>query len=398
MKTIFTICSVNYLNYAKTFIDSALKTNKNVDLYLCVVDEVDAPSKISDRLQNCNVVLAKDLGIDSFLDMTIRYDVTELNTAIKPFVFKYLFNLGYEHCIYLDPDIFIFDSLSSIFDLLEDGNSAVFTPHITAPKQDKKIPNDHSFLQSGVFNLGFVAFAKTSEAEGFLEWWGQKLLTQCLADLPHGLFVDQKWCDLAPCFISKIIILRNQRYNVAYWNLEQCDIKLNIDKTYEVNGEKLCFFHFSGLTSEPNIISKYQNRFDGFPNEVIEGLFLMYRELLSSNKDEFHNIEYTYSRTSSGIKINNHIRNIYNRKTPDIKKWSNNIELEKYIIGICNKVVSRYSANLTELMIEIYQSRPDLKLAFDIETKQGAKDYKIWFSVGGQREYELEQIFLKREH
>ena len=49
-------------------------------------------------------------------------------------------------------------------------------------------------------------------------------------------------------------------------------------------------------------------------------------------------------------------------------------------------------------MIEIYQSRPDLKLAFDIETKQGAKDYKIWFSVGGQREYELEQIFLKREH
>jgi hypothetical protein len=77
-----------------------------------------------------------------------------------------------------------------------------------------------------------------------------------LIDKPRGIFVDQKWIDLAPLFFEGIYILKHKGYNMAWWNFN--DRKLfEQNGDYYVNSENypLVFFHFSGFKPRSNSIT-----------------------------------------------------------------------------------------------------------------------------------------------
>jgi len=116
--------------------------------------------------------------------------------------------------------------------------------------------NELSALQHGVFNLGFLAISRSEEAERFAAWWASRLSMFCYDDIPRGIFTDQKWIDLAPCYFD-VHILKHPGYNVAPWNLSKR--KLTFSDGYHVNGQHLRFFHYSGFDSGANegMIKKY---------------------------------------------------------------------------------------------------------------------------------------------
>ena len=66
------------------------------------------------------LVPVEDVGIDGLGDMIERYDVVELNTAVKPFYIDYLYRRdpSVEAVIYLDPDILVYASLAPLADTL----------------------------------------------------------------------------------------------------------------------------------------------------------------------------------------------------------------------------------------------------------------------------------------
>ena len=72
---------------------------------------------------------------------------------------------------------------------------------------------------SGAYNLGFIAVAPRDDVIALLAWWHERLAVDCIIDHATGYFVDQRWMDLAPGFVSDLHILRDPGYNVAYWNL-----------------------------------------------------------------------------------------------------------------------------------------------------------------------------------
>ena len=95
----------------------------------------------------------------------------------------------------------------------------VLTPQITEPIElDGKFPTGLDILQSGVFSLGFLAFRNTPRVSKFLDSWGQNLRHFTCCDLAY----DQPYQETIPSFFEStdLSILRDEEYNVAYWNLQ----------------------------------------------------------------------------------------------------------------------------------------------------------------------------------
>ena len=103
-----------------------------------------------------HLLLVEELRIPNFNSVAFKYDILELNTNVKPTFLKALLSRGVDQLVYLDPDIFIYSPLNSVFGALED-HAIALTPHILSPNQDLA---EQILLSSGVFNLGFVAVKK----------------------------------------------------------------------------------------------------------------------------------------------------------------------------------------------------------------------------------------------
>ena len=77
-------------------------------------------------------------------------------------------------------------------------------PHLTAPMpRDGLRPSETDILISGSFNLGFAGFAGGDEVDELLDWWAERLATDCLVAPERGYFVDQRWMDLAPGLVRE---------------------------------------------------------------------------------------------------------------------------------------------------------------------------------------------------
>jgi hypothetical protein len=78
-----------------------------------------------------------------------RYDIMELKTAVKPFMFQHLLGMGHQTILYFDPDIQIFSRLDQILESLQDGASFVPTPHLCAPAEGSASPDDIGICAPG---------------------------------------------------------------------------------------------------------------------------------------------------------------------------------------------------------------------------------------------------------
>ncbi len=397
-RAIFTIISNNYSAYATTLMASVREVEPDCDTFVCLVDEeIGDPARFGEGV---TVVRAVDLGIDQFQDMALRYDVMELNTSVKPFMFLHLLEKeGYDQAIYMDPDTWLIERLADVDDRIATGASAVLTPHLLAPLEDALMPDDHAILKSGVYNLGFAAFSNKAEARDFLKWWSHKLRFQGQSDIPNNLFTDQRWCDMAPCFMEKLAILRHPGHNVAYWNLANRQVRALPNGTFEVDGHPLVFFHFSGLVrSEPKLVSKHQNRLQWQDLGSLQPLFQSYRAALESHgwaSDQARS--YAYG-TRNGLKIGAPIRSLYRKLYPDRQAMA---ELDRdFLLRLCNQPVqqdlSRDGLIMTELMLHVHESRPDLQAAFPFGTLRGIKAYVRWFEQTAGREYGLDEAVTQQ--
>lgn len=239
----FTICSKNFLAYARTLCASVREHHPGARFHVALCDRVDGMIDLA--AEPFEIVELSGLEIPGLDGMIAQYNITELNTAIKPFVFEYLFSrCDAQRVVYLDPDILVVSPLAEVDAHLGVDADAILTPHVLDPAENVEI-DDIKMLQLGTYNLGFVAFNRTPEVRGIVRWWARRLHAQCVIDVPNGLFVDQKWADLLPSFIPRTRILHHPGYNVAYWNLPQRRVSRTASG-WTVNGQPLAFFHFSG--------------------------------------------------------------------------------------------------------------------------------------------------------
>lgn len=247
---IFTSVTNNYIPKARVLAESVKKFHPDAHFTLVLSDKypswLDIDSKPFDM-----IIQIEELAINNFKSWVFKHSVVEVCTAVKSFAFLEIFRIcGANKVIYLDPDIVVFDSLEPISLALEK-SSILLTPHQSEPETNIEgiVENEICSLKHGVFNLGFLAVRNSEEGMRFLGWWSQRLLDFCYDDIPGGLFTDQRWIDLVPCFFEDVRILREPVYNVCTWNLTHRSVTGNIDDGLKVNDKPLCFYHFSGFDS-----------------------------------------------------------------------------------------------------------------------------------------------------
>ncbi|KCZ89264.1 hypothetical protein [Hyphomonas jannaschiana] len=389
MKTgCFTICSRNYLAYALTLRDSVLEAEPGLDFKIFLADE-----PVSEKTpEGVEIIPVSDLGAEEMRDMAFRYTVIEFNTAVKPFCFDYMFDKGgYDAVIYLDPDIRLFGPMQQVHTALAAGASAVLTPHICKPLPEADAPLELDLMRSGTFNLGFAAFANTSETRTFITWWKNKLREYCRVDLQNGLFVDQRFVDFAPSFLEHLTVLRDPGYNVAYWNFANRPVEKTADG-WTAAGSPLVFFHFSGVApGDTSIFSKHQSRFDATNIGDAAELLRDYLDRLAANNHaRWTTIPYGFGHFKTGEPIIDPMRQGPPANpadpfvAPNHTYWNAPSERVEQTPGTC----------ITRLMLAIHEARPDLRQAFPLSTAAGRRDFHAWFVAHGAREYRIDENTL----
>lgn len=397
---LFTIVSCNYLAYACTVLQSVRQHHPEFGLLICLVDESDELNCV--EVDGFHHVQVRDIDLPNFLDMRLRYDVMELNTAVKPYFIDWIYaHTGVDRVIYFDPDLFLYQQLNDVAAAFDQGHSVVLTPHITQPIVDDGCsPTDHSMLQSGVFNLGFIATRRTTETLCFIRWWARQLETGAISDIHNNLFTDQRWCDLAPCFLPNLKILHHPGYNVAYWNLDQRIVERQEDNTVTSNGHPLVFFHFSGFhPRKVRDISKHQTRFTwNNISPTTRELMDAYAEtLLNNGYETYIKAPYSYNKID-GLEIRPVMRLAYRDAFPATQSFCSVQEARRRLAELCMEAVDVKPADcgepFTRLMMLIYRVRPDVRKAYVIETPDGAAGFRAWFSYSILHEYGVELNIL----
>ena len=279
---IFTIVSNNYLHFARTMLQSARQHHPASSLY-CVIVDRDLHHAVAFSNEFEAIPLSNlDLPLgDEFL---FQYTVVELNTAVKPWAMAHLLDRGHDKIVYIDPDVYFYRPMEEVETLLSTEADIVLTPHLLAPVADDKTPSELDIRRAGAYNFGFCAIRESVNTRAFVKWWQSKLLHHCVSELDKGLFVDQSWGDLIPGMFSRVFILRHPGYNIAYWNIAQRPILDGDNGDKLVNGAPLTFIHFSGFDPhDPELLSKYQNRFSLSELGKAQTLFHDYAKLLIHN-------------------------------------------------------------------------------------------------------------------
>lgn len=257
---VFTSAAFNYIPKVRMLFRSLRKHHPEWRLHLALADElrpgVDLAAEPFDEVH-----AAADLGIPDWRGWAFCHAIVELATAIKPFMLAQLLERpGTKKVIYLDPDTVAFSRLDDIVEALDESN-VLLTPHQTHPERTLAavMDNEISSLKHGIYNLGFIAVSATDVGMEFANWWSERLYHFCRADIPNGLFTDQRWIDLAPAFFSGVAIMRSGRHNVATWNLTTRNLVLSDSGEYLVDDEPLGFYHFTGFDSGAHRIMAAKN-------------------------------------------------------------------------------------------------------------------------------------------
>jgi hypothetical protein len=306
-----TIAARNYAPSVRLLVDTFAEHHAGVPITVLFVDK-----RPDDSFRDfpCEVVGPEALPMrrDMFLRMATYYDVTELSTALKPYLLQHLLDVGSETVMYLDPDIEVFAGLDDLFDAAAD-HDIVLTPHVLHPMpRDGLNISEETIMASGQFNLGFITVSQA--ARPFLEYWSDRTRLHALSDQARGYFTDQRWVDVVPQF-WRYLAWRDPGCNVAYWNLHERDLAVNGADQWTVDGAPLRFFHYSGHDARnPTRLS----RFVVPPERVQVDSNPALRRLLVERAARIRALEpaggpppYGWKRTAAGMELTSLIRRTY---------------------------------------------------------------------------------------
>ncbi|MDA1234458.1 MAG: hypothetical protein O3A53_06635 [Acidobacteria bacterium] len=295
--------------------------------------------------------------------------------------------------IYLDADMRLFAPLDPVLAALGEA-SIVLTPHLLSRVDSDRQAVERQLLRTGAYNLGFVAVRGSAAGESFLSWWCDRLAEHCLVDVAAGLFVDQKWVDLAPGMFGGVRILRAPGLNVAWWNLRERPISLE-GGSYRAAGEPLYLFHFSGFDPEqPESLSKHATGDRAAGLGEAKQLLADYAQLLlSGGYVQSKTWSLAFDRFEDGSPIPAVVRSVL-RLEPALQAATADPFSAAGREKICefwNRHVEAPGGNgfLTRLSYRIYQSEPQIQASMPDVFGVHREAYAAWFVSEGAARYGL---------
>src|SRR5215204_416489 len=384
---ICTIIAKNYVAHARVLAQSYMEHHPEGTCHVLAID--DTEGYIDASLEPFELVTPAHLGIDDYEHMAAIYDVLELSTAVKPWLLRHLlYERGLERVAYLDPDIRLYDRLDEI-ERLTGEHGLVLIPHITSPlPRDGKRPSEADILISGTYNLGFISLERSPSTDDLLDWWSERLKTDCVVAPDVGYFVDQRWMDFVHGVMPDFYVLRDPSYNVAYWNLHGRDLTYHKGR-YFVDGRPLHFFHFSGFDPDHRKrLSKHQTRIEIRRGSALARACNEYADaLLANGYKKAKDWPYSYGVLPNGVTLDSGMHRLY-RKGEEEGMPGQSIftqeGAEKFVAWLNEPAVVGGEHGVTRYLYEVYSGRPDLRQAFPNLDGPDAMRLIEWSRVHGR--------------
>eukprot|EP00450_Noctiluca_scintillans_P013525 CAMPEP_0194489358 /NCGR_PEP_ID=MMETSP0253-20130528/8926_1 /TAXON_ID=2966 /ORGANISM="Noctiluca scintillans" /LENGTH=707 /DNA_ID=CAMNT_0039329811 /DNA_START=313 /DNA_END=2433 /DNA_ORIENTATION=+ len=357
----------------------------------------------------------------SYLELAFRYDMQCFCTAIKPSAFSYIFQVfNAQKVLYFDNDVWVMHPLDEILRAL-DRYSFVITPHLTEPYPvDGLIHDERTIMLAGQFNFGFVAMARSKSVFVMLSWWAERLRYYGFADPHQGMHFDQNWGDLIASYFgqSEYLILRDPRYNIAYWNLHTRGDHLSmVDDKVLYHGAPVVFMHFSGMSTLESYdiegVSQHQNRIRMSDYPHLRPIFEAYLDMLKNkNAMQWRPVPYGFKTFDNGQEVPPQMRSYYSDILDPASRARGDAQLFKATVDTGNpfaldtkqgmSLMSWMLASPHHLLIDaclagwipeflwqVYRQRPDLQAVFPEPFDRNSSALVQWFTLSGPRELKL---------
>ncbi|CAK9011921.1 unnamed protein product [Durusdinium trenchii] len=437
----FTISAFNNYGFVKSFLGRVEALHPEIGCFIWVVADNRRvwsrhgdpllPEQILDDLPDrWYSVMAEKLQPYlnfSVTELAFRYNLQCFSTAIKPAAFKFIFDrFAAQKVLYFDNDIWILQPLTTIIDALDRYNMVV-TPHATEPfPVDGRTQDERAIMLAGQFNFGFIALAKSAVSSEWLTLWIERLRYYGFASPSEGMHFDQNWGNFIPSYFAQdqYLILRDPRYNIAYWNLHYRGKHLHmVDDIVMYDSEPVVFMHFSGMSDLLNYdiegISQHQNRYkmNNFPK--LRPIFQKYLALLKSeNTMHWRHVPYGFTNFKDGSRVPDAARRVYARMMDpghshrsDARLFQDTVAFEDpfrivapapkisvlswMLEGAHHLIVEpRGPEWIPEIAWEAYQTRPDVMGVYPdpFGRVHHAEGVQNWFGGNGMREHGADSI------
>lgn len=381
-----TIITRNHLAWARVLVESFHERHPDVPVFVVVVDSSDGyfdPSR-----EDFHLVQLNDLDVPNVEEYCFMYPAVTACCGLKPYLLRYLLRRGIQKILYFDSDILVVGDLSSLYDRL-DRAVILLTPHVTCPLPPNALLKEEDIMHSGTYNLGFVGVRSDPDADRLLDWWGRCVYPTRHVPPWENLSQDQRWMDLAPCFVERVEVVHDQGCNVAYWNLPNRHV-FSTETGPLVNGQPAVFFHFSGYDpARPERLSKSVPDVGLAHSGAIGPILQGYRERLLAHGDwECRAWPYSFDFFDNGARIPLVARFLYRHLAPDERRFGSPFVTgpEGSFFQWLDEAVDQPSEGprrLNRLWYGVFRQRPDVQRAFPDVFGADRERYLAWAARAG---------------
>lgn len=253
----YVVCSLSTKSHLPLMNTLAQSVRKHFTgrIYLLVVDSDDASLIPADttlvRLQD---VIAPTV----WQELQGRYNILELCCVLKSYLMRFVAKMVDSPILYLDADTYLLSPLAPLLPPSPDF-SVLLTPHLTTPLPGDSHAEEIGMLSVGVYNGGVVGVGRAQDGIRFLDWWADRVTRYAYDSREQGVFTDQKWLDLVPCFFQNVHVSRASGINVGHWRVcSEQDFEDDATGQLMFRGQTVTHMHMSGFkTQRPDLLAQH---------------------------------------------------------------------------------------------------------------------------------------------
>lgn len=318
-----TSCTVSHLPKARVAAESWRRHHPKSPFAVLLIDGQDWPQDD----EPFEVVIPEELGLPP-TELAVQqgiYDAYELSCALRAPLLRLLLDRGASTIVFTDTDTCFYGPVDDLASAAARAGVVLLPTAIRPAKTRRYFPLgqvEYRRLMNGLFNPGLLVVG--ASGSDFLEWWGARLLRDCLKEPEAGMWADQTWLDWVPAYFGHTIV-RDSSLNVAFWNLDERDLDERDGKP-AVDGALLRHFHFAGFDPrQPELYSTYYREMADYyervrgrvmpsppANPALSDLLRRYaRSLLESGSEELRDRPYKYDLGADSRDLGYRERTIY---------------------------------------------------------------------------------------
>jgi glycosyltransferase involved in cell wall biosynthesis/tetratricopeptide (TPR) repeat protein len=389
------ISTRNFLPFARLTAETFRLHHPEFEIFLLLVDEQDGNDP---EIGEGHIIRLRDIDLAHPGWYAAKFTASEFANALKPSFLKYLSCFA-DKAIYLDCDIAVFSRLTELVTAME-SQDLVLIPHMLTPLPKPEHYHTHptraDIFNSGLVNAGCFAIdlAKTGE---FLDFWETAVLEPGAFFDEAGYQTDQQYLNWALIKVRNTGLIRDDRYNVAYWNLHERDLcVMTVDQTrqFMVGGRPLGFFHFSGYDIDDRLtLSRHDARSQVYNLPAVAEILNWYSEqIFASPLAKLLGEPYRYDYLANGFFLSPFVRRLLKRH----ERFAPKIELgsAEDADSLCAFLMDPLPATASFLplaLAEIYDNRPDLGAQWPgAHTTIAPDELRWWFFRHAGDEYPIQ--------